>query len=462
MQTSWSLFFGSFHPLIVHIPIGIILFAALLYITAVYKNSRILDIAINIALFVGAISAGFAALSGYFLSANGGYATNILFWHKWIGIATAALTFCVWLIRRYKKYDVVFFKARLSAWLLSLCILLITVGGHLGGTMTHGEGYMTAHMPSFLRSFFSKPTGSKPVKLPLQPDSVIIFANIIQPIFNNKCISCHNPNKLKGDLDLSSAEAITKGGKSGNTIVPGDMEKSELIHRITLNPASSKFMPAENQPPLTAIETGLLKWWVGSGAHFTNTIGESNLDEKTKYLLSFYLGYDEESTREIVLPEVAPADVSIVEELKGMKLVIRSLTAQSNLLDVSFVMVQKAGSEQKNAMLQKLLKIKEQVYYLDLGNCTLTAEDLKLVAGFTNLDKLALQRNNLTDDMLAPLYSLQQLTSLNAGQNPITDKSILVLEQMKALQKVNLWQTAVTDQGVKKLQEAKVGLAVER
>ncbi|HEX5024372.1 MAG TPA: c-type cytochrome domain-containing protein [Agriterribacter sp.] len=462
MQTDWSLFFGSFHPLIVHIPIGIILFAALLYVIAAYRSSRILDIAINIALFVGAISAAFAALSGYFLSANGGYAPDTLFWHKWIGIAAAILTFCVWLIRKNKKYDVVLLKGRISAWLLSLCILFITVGGHLGGTMTHGEGYMTAHMPSFLRSFFSEPNKVQLKKLPQQPDSVVIFADIIQPIFTSKCINCHNSDKQKGELNLSSVEAIMKGGKSGNTIVPGDVEKSELMHRITLDPGSSKFMPAEKQPPLTAVETGLLKWWIASGADFTKKIGEANLDEKTKYLLSFYLGYDEENNTEIILPEAPPADSIIVQELKGMKLVVRSLTAQSNLLDVSFVMVQKASLEQKKMLLQKLLKLKDQLYYLDLSNCSLTNDNLALVAGLTNLNKLAVQKNNLTDDAVAPLKALQQLVNLNIGQNPITDKSISIFDQMDGLQKINLWQTSITDEGVKKLQAAKIGLVVER
>ena len=43
MHTDWSLFFGSFHPLIVHIPIGILLFAALLHSIAAYKKNKTLE-----------------------------------------------------------------------------------------------------------------------------------------------------------------------------------------------------------------------------------------------------------------------------------------------------------------------------------------------------------------------------------------------------------------------------------
>ena len=449
MHTDWSLFFGSFHPLIVHIPIGILLFAALLNGIAAYKKNKALEFSAGIALLVGSLGSALAALSGYFLSANGGYDAGTLFWHQWIGISVAIIGFCAWWIRTNRKKDIRFLKTKLSTWLLSLCVLLIIAGGHLGGTLTHGEGYLTAHMPSFLKSLFPTSPRELQQKLPPQLDSVRIYANIIQPILHAKCVSCHNPNKQKGDLVLNSSEGIMKGGKSGNTLVPGDIDKSELIHRVTLDPDNSKFMPANNQPPLTTVELGLMKWWVASGADFNKNIAESKLDEKTKFLFAFYLGFDEESSKEIVLPKVAPADPGIVQQLKDLKLIVRSLTTQSNLLDVSFVMVQKSSAEQKKKILQKLLSVKEQVYYLDVSRCALNNEEMKMIAGFPNLNKLELQKNNLTDEIIAPLETLKQLVSLNIGQNAITDKSIAVFKQMTGLQKINLWQTAFTDEGAK-------------
>ncbi|HRO44726.1 c-type cytochrome domain-containing protein [Agriterribacter sp.] len=459
MHTDWSLFFGSFHPLIVHIPIGILLFAALLSGIALYKKSKTLQSAISIALLTGSLGAALAAVSGYFLSAGGGYNANTLFWHKWTGIATAVIGFCAWWIRRNKKADILFLKARLSAWLLCLCVLLIMVGGHFGGTMTHGEGYLTAHMPAFLRSVFPGTPRAQPQQLPAQLDSVKVFAHIIQPILSAKCVSCHNPGKQQGDLVLNSPEAIMKGGKSGNTLVPGDIDKSELVYRVSLDPGNTKFMPAGNQPPLTTVEAGLLKWWVASGADFTNNIAESKLDEKTKYLLAFYLGFDEENDKEIVLPEVAPADPNVVKHLKEMKLVVRTLTAQSNLLDISFVMMRQSSPEQKKAALQLLLSVKEQVYLLDVSNCALTGEEIKMIAALPNLNKLELQKNTLTDEAVEPLKALQQLVSLNLGQNDITNRSVAVFQQMAALQKINLWQTQFGEESVKKLQDN--GVVVE-
>ncbi|HLK28519.1 MAG TPA: DUF2231 domain-containing protein [Puia sp.] len=452
MHTDWALFFGRFHPLLVHIPIGIILFAALLNIIEAYKKSKLLSVAIDIALLASFVSAALAVVSGLLLSSGGGYNNNTLFWHKWIGISVAVLILIVWIIRRRENPDSQFLKISLSSWLLYLSIVFISIGGHLGGNMTHGDGYLTRYMPGFLKSIFASKAAPQPKKIIPPLDSVVVFTDIIQPILNAKCVSCHNPDKLKGELDLSNIETIMKGGKSGNTIVAGDIGKSELFHRITLPKESSKYMPADNRPALTPIEIGFIKRWIESGADYTKNITAQETDNKTKYLIAAYLGIDAENNLEIKLPEVAPADSVALRQLKEMKIIIRSVTSKSNLLEASFVMAQKASSTQIHAMIEKLSAIKEQLYQLDVSNCGIGQEEIKMISGFTRLNKLEIQKNNLTDESIEPLSALQQLTILNAGQNNLTDKSINVFKKISSLQKINLWQTQVTDQDIKDLQ----------
>ncbi|MES1217914.1 MAG: c-type cytochrome domain-containing protein [Bacteroidota bacterium] len=462
MHTDWSLFFGRFHPLIVHIPIGIILFAALLNVVERYRKSVLLDAAINIALLAGAVGAGLAAFSGYFLSSAGGYNSNTLFWHQWIGIVAAILILITWLIRKNKKADIHVLKINLSSWLLFACIVLIAIGGHLGGKMAHGEGYLTKYMPPFLKSIFVSKKQPESKKILPSLDSVVAFKDIIQPILNAKCTSCHNSDKSKGELDLTTSETIIKGGKSGNTIVAGDLEKSELYHRITLSPESSKYMPADSRTPLTPIETGFIKWWIENGADYKKNITSTEVDEKTKYLIAAYLGIDAGNNKEIRLPEVEPADSVMVRQLSAMKIIVRPLTSQSNLLEVSFVMLQSADAAQIVSMLEKLSAIKKQLYRLDVSNCRLTKDAIKIIAAFGNLTKLELQKNNLTDEAIEPLSELRQLVVLNAGQNMLTDKSISTFKKITSLKKINLWQTQVTDDGAKDLQTQLHAIVIER
>ena len=462
MHTDWSLFLGRLHPLIVHLPIGIIFFAAFLNLLNAYKKNAALTYAINIGLLAGTIGAAFASLSGYLLSTSGWYHGSTLFPHKWVGIAVVILTFIVWLLRTNHKIDIRILMVTLSNWLFMISIILITIGGHLGGKLTHEEGYFTRYMPALLKPAFGvhKQAASKKTFPPL--DSVIVYRDIIQPIFTVKCMSCHNTEIRKGELDLSGIEGILKGGKTGNSIVSGNVEKSELYHRIILSPESSKFMPADGRPSLLPIEINFIKWWIETGADYQKNILALGADEKTKYLIGAYLGIHEENSKEIKLPEVGPADSVILRQLKEMNVIVRSLTSKSNLLEVSFVQLQQSDPSKLLSAFEKLSAIKEQLYRLDASNCRLTKDAMKMIAGCSRLTKLEIQKNSLTDESIESLGDLKHVEVLNAGQNLITDKSISVFTKLTALKKINLWQTKLTEEGIKNLQKQLPGVVIYR
>ena len=81
------LFFGRIHPLVVHLPIGFLLLAVLTEISVKWKKFEPLQNFIHYVWILGVISAFFAVLFGYFLSLSGDYNEDIIFWHKWGGIA---------------------------------------------------------------------------------------------------------------------------------------------------------------------------------------------------------------------------------------------------------------------------------------------------------------------------------------------------------------------------------------
>lgn len=461
MNSDLSLFFGRFHPLIVHLPIGILLFAALLEVLAIFKKSANLQLAIQIALLTGAVSAGLAALSGYALSSAGGYDEQTLFWHQWLGISIGVVAFIAWWVKHKKRLNVAVYKATTSQWMVLGMLLLIGFTGHLGGNLTHGSTYLTAYMPAPMKLIFAV-SDSLPPKavVPTHIDSVVVFKHLVEPMLETKCVSCHNPDKAQGGLVLTSEAAILKGGKGGPAIAPGDLKESELIRRITLPHTSTKVMPPNNLPPLSNVEVSILKWWVSNGADFENKISTIEADEKMSYLLTVYLGIDPEAITEAVLPEVSAANPDALKELRTVGILAKLISEESNLLDVSFVMAQNASPQQRQEQLKKLLQVKEQVYWLDVSNCGLNNEDIKVLGQMTNLTKLNLQKNNIDDSGIAYLQSLKKLEYLNVYQNPLSDKSIQAIQQLPALKKINLWQTQVTEEGVASLTSAKQGLVV--
>src|SRR4051812_37946310 len=61
----------------------------------------------------------------------------------------------------------------------------------------------------------------------------ITYQEHVRPIFNASCVSCHNPDKNKAGLDLTSYAAAMKGSSSAKIIEPGDPDSSLVYMLVT-------------------------------------------------------------------------------------------------------------------------------------------------------------------------------------------------------------------------------------
>jgi WD40 repeat protein/mono/diheme cytochrome c family protein len=98
--------------------------------------------------------------------------------------------------------------------------------------------------------------------LPAADDKPVSFHNDIRPIFNAACNACHKPEKLKGDLDMTTHASLLKGGKHGSTVVAGDPAKSKIIEMIS---GSEPEMPPDDDP-LKKEQVALIERWIKEGA----------------------------------------------------------------------------------------------------------------------------------------------------------------------------------------------------
>lgn len=135
-MSAFAQMFGRFHPLLVHLPIGILLLALLFEAVSRKERYRTVQAAIPFVLLVGAIAAVFSCLTGLALSQNGEYENELLSRHQWSGMAVAIVSLSAyWLKMR---------QHRTAYFLLSTLLLPgILLTGHWGITLTHGEGYLT-------------------------------------------------------------------------------------------------------------------------------------------------------------------------------------------------------------------------------------------------------------------------------------------------------------------------------
>jgi uncharacterized membrane protein len=139
----FELFLGRFHPLVVNLPIGFIILAAILEgLNRLYKDKfNNLDTAISISLFGGGIGLVLSVLIGYLLSSGGGYDEQTLFWHQWLGIGLCIFTFFGWAV----KVGRIKMPKNSASVIIGLLVLFISIIGHLGGNLTHGSDYLLTY-----------------------------------------------------------------------------------------------------------------------------------------------------------------------------------------------------------------------------------------------------------------------------------------------------------------------------
>ena len=87
------------------------------------------------------------------------------------------------------------------------------------------------------------------------------FEEHVLPIFRNACLRCHNPDKAKGDLDISTFNALMAGGGSGMIVEAGDPDASSLM-KVILH-AEEPEMPPNGK--LEDKEIDVVKRWIAGG-----------------------------------------------------------------------------------------------------------------------------------------------------------------------------------------------------
>jgi WD40 repeat protein len=106
-----------------------------------------------------------------------------------------------------------------------------------------------------------------PAALAAEPLAPVSFTNEIAPLLVQKCLSCHGPEKNKGDFRLHTFEGLMKPGSSREpSIVPGQPAASKVYQLVTTEDEDDR-MPQKDEP-LASDQIARLKRWIAEGAHF--------------------------------------------------------------------------------------------------------------------------------------------------------------------------------------------------
>ncbi len=128
---------GCLHPVLVHLPIGILLLALLFEVLSRRQRYRALRPGVPLVLLLGAVAAAFSCLTGWLLSKGGNYENDLVSRHQWLGIGVTIVSFSAYWLKR---------KHVTGAYPVAAVVLLpgILLTAHWGISLTHGSDYLNA------------------------------------------------------------------------------------------------------------------------------------------------------------------------------------------------------------------------------------------------------------------------------------------------------------------------------
>lgn len=432
---SWVQVVGRMHPLMLHFPIVLLIISFISYwVPENYSDGYGWEL-IRLSASLTALA---SAIMGMILSIEQADSSDMLVYHKWMGICLAVIAWILFAFHRKISERKMLAK---SISVASALVLLIT--GHLGANLTHGE------------NFLSGPVISKEKKI-IDTEQARIFPDIIYPIFSEKCGGCHQSGNGKGGLSLNDSVTILAGGKTGKALVAGDLLQSLLITRLHLPLSDKKHMPLASKPQLSIEELDLLQAWVKAGAPFHQKLKERPATDSLRLFADAYIR-SQTGVENTATYDFSEADPETIGKLNNNYRVINPLGKNSPALAVSFFGKAMYSTER----LKELDPVKEQVIHLNLSKMPVTDEQVKWIAGLPNLRRLNLNYSDITDQSMQQLAGMKNLESVSVSGTAVSMQGLTVLTSNKKISEVYVWDSKIKESDTRSLQQKYPRLKIE-
>jgi len=147
-QSSWmsklETLLGKLHVLVVHLPIGLLTFAAFFEFIGWWRKAAIWSTVSRFNYVAGALAALVAAPLGWLAASQANFPDNlqsVLFWHRWLGVSTAAVgvigLVVLFIEHRRGQQTPAVYRA-----VLATIALAVPLTAHFGGSLIYGPNYL--------------------------------------------------------------------------------------------------------------------------------------------------------------------------------------------------------------------------------------------------------------------------------------------------------------------------------
>ncbi len=433
----WLQPLGRMHPMLLHFPIVLLLVSIIMefFQFKIKEDSRVFYQNITSRIMIsGILLAAITVIMGIFLSLEDSYeGGDVLNWHKCSGVSIVFLASLIFIFKSSAWYKDTLAKA--GAIILSICIVL---AGHFGAVLTHGENFVLEPV-------------TKSQLVPIE--QALVYDHVIQPIFQEKCVSCHSDAKLKGKLKLTDSASIMKGGKTGKLYVAGDPQISLLLERIHMPMSNKKHMPPSGKPQLSPEEVRILFQWIKDRPDFKKRVMDLPENDSLRILAAVRLKPVDKVEDEY---DFAAADEETIKDLNNFYRMVSPVSRESPALAVSFF----SKSAYNSKSLEELSEIKEQIVSLRLSRMPVKDDDLDFISKLKELRKLDLNFTDINGSGLQDLSSLKKLQVLSLSGTKIKLQQLLPLTSNKNLRELSVWNTLLTENDILQLKKANSSLDI--
>jgi len=417
----WLQVTGRLHPMILHFPIVLIV----AYAISSWFMPRFSDQLLLWSAFAAAIT----ALAGVFLSKESTYEGSGIQWHKWLGTLTSLTLLFLYTINT---------AALRHRYLSILPLATVIIAGHLGGDLTHGEGYVLAPL--------------KPAIRPTPPfDQAMIYADVVQPVLATRCMQCHNSSTTKGGLNMADPHTFAKGGRNGKPWDTAAENMGLLLTRIHLPNDDRKHMPPANKTQLSDQEQRILYAWIKDGSPFDIKVTDLTPTDTLRLIAATLLRTDDNETFDF-----PAADEKKVAKLRTNYRAITPLAMGSPALAVDFY----GASAYKSSQLKELSPIKDQIVSINLNKMPVKDDDLSELATFRNLHQLDLDFTQVTGTGLSQLTKLTHLQTLSLAGTATKAADLGKFTGIKSLRKIYVWKTGIPDNALASIRQQRKDLEI--
>lgn len=459
----WVRFLGHFHPVLLHLPIGV--FAMILFqeLGAIFgRRARDPGEAQLFPMFFGAASAIVAVIAGFLFYHGHGDdygGEDLAERHLWGGLVFAIMAVLAFVMKAWTVA-----LAANPAWYRSVFFGALGVMGfasHDGASLTHGTDYLTKYAPNPLRMLL----GLKPNKVAAavtSSEDLQVYADVVAPILERRCVSCHKEGKSKGKLRMDTYEMLVKGGKEGPSIEPGSAEESNIIFRMDLPEDDEEHMPPEGKPKVEMAEYQVIRWWLDQGAPSEGRLAEFDTSDEVLESIEQLAAIPRASEKDAESrpepgqkgPDKEGPDKEVVafidefsKEYPGALSFEFQGSSSVTLTAVSMV------DEMDDKVFGRLGTVMPHLVSINLSATRVTDDAVRAMEAAKNLRMLRLAETEITDAAIDTLVKLPSLESVNFYGTKVTDTGVLKLAALPNLKRLYLWQTAVTPEAIKELGE---------